>query len=241
VQDAELATVMTPATSRATAGGTERATSETERGRDAVPSATLDVRIVSSAHGGRLADVDVLAYERGDFEPGDRARRRVRATSDLDGHIRFELEAGVPWALDVDPTEEYGYSGLDVEPLAPGEEREVELRLPTSGDVLWFGRVTLRREPFAGAHVLVYDLTDDDTPRFLEETESDPTGIVRLTGSSWIALEVRVRYVGEAQQDLAIQALQDGVAVTFIATGRARRPRSSRCPGRCSCARWERA
>jgi hypothetical protein len=178
-------------------GEAARAPVATDSGETVPLAAAVVVRVVSAVHGGPVADVTVSLYEPEDFALDDPSRARSRATTDSEGSARLEVVVASELAcvLEVQPNERHGYASAEVA-LVPGEVGQLELPVPTAGDVPWFGRVTQQGEPVAGARVRLLDLEERDAPRILEELESDPTGLVGFLGSSWRALDVRVDATG---------------------------------------------
>ena len=105
--------------------------------------------------------------------------------SDADGRVTFELAAGVAWRVRHDALDEPS-QGLPVDPLLPGESREVLLAIPTAPDLVCFVRVVNAADglPLAGAEVVLEEGGMHGEPRrtsFLADAE----GLVELPSRSW--------------------------------------------------------
>ena len=180
---------------------------------DATPpadTAELRVTCVALETGRPLAGVIVEAYphpipknwfyeevegNRGDLTHAPRTGEDGRAYLDLAPGAVFRLSA---YGVDVDASSVEAM----VEPLAPGERREVLLEHRTAVDLVFFGRVLEAESgaPIGGAEVTPrrpLELRDArQSALVVAEATSDEQGIFELRLPSWIRADVWVRAEG---------------------------------------------
>ena len=179
-------------------------------GVPAANTAELRVTCVAIETGRPLAGVLVEAYphpvpknwlyegvegNRGDLSHAPRTGEDGRAWLDLAAGAVYRLNA---YGVDVDAS----LVETIVEPLAPGERREILLEHRTAVDLTFFGRVLDKESgtPIARAEVTPRRPVElrDARQRALvvAEATSDEEGIFELRLPSWIRTDVRVRAEG---------------------------------------------
>lgn len=112
-----------------------------------------------------------------------------------EGRVEFELPAGLELSLRGWGASAFaGSAQLAIEPMAPGEERTVELALPTGLDLVYHGRVLAAsdRRPVADARVEV------EREGFRTGTVTGPDGSFELELPSWSQVDLWIRAPGYA-------------------------------------------
>lgn len=130
-----------------------------------------------------------------------------------DGRAEFELPSGTVLHLLAHGAERVGGKTQEIPALTPGERREITLELPTSDDVVYFGRLLSaeHRKPVAGASVRLVrgkewsSQRDDEEPErhydetLLSEQVSGPDGLFELSLASWKNPDIRIAAEGFAR------------------------------------------
>jgi hypothetical protein len=165
-------------------------------------TATLLVQALAKESGAPLAEI-WLTLQQPVAANGDGLRSWSEESTyltDRDGRTSFTVpsERALEYELQPDAGIAAGVH-LEVPALAPGEQREIVVRLPTLSDVTWFGQVLdgESRAPLGNARVLITgDPFGANAGRETARTAAD--GIVRLSFASWRSSYARVDSDGYA-------------------------------------------
>lgn len=194
-------TVPSPASPavRVALGDTARAGSPPAAAEDA----HLTLRVVARETGAVLPELAVwlrLPRTSGNSS-GEESRGRAGEAlkTDAHGRVEYHVASGWDYRLEVAGGGELRAIGFaqDIAAFAPGERRELVVRLDTALDLVWFGRVLDGQTyaPIAGANV--ERVTDSP---FAESREpaatSDAGGVVRFLSASSRASYARAEYPG---------------------------------------------
>ncbi len=131
------------------------ASSPAGRERDVVTKAQLTVRTLDAGSGAPLAGVHVRVVPPGPHAGRHPARRFARGITDANATWTHAVSAGTDLRVVAEGTEpRIGTGSVNVDPLAPGEARTIELRVPIE-DLVFCGRVVDRERglPIGNAQV----------------------------------------------------------------------------------------
>jgi hypothetical protein len=209
-----LPTRCAPAAGVGTQPGGDAGRESAELAPAPAPAAVLWVEVVSQDTGAALAEVDLAIALEGVRGHGGARVSALEGAVDrfprtgADGLARFRLAPGaytlqLSWGAGA-----RGRRTVEVSALAPGEERRLQVKLPTAPDLAFRGCIVDEESgaPIPGAEVLLFegDLWSLDWPIHrparvvteLARTASDGGGCFELLGSSWKPELVRVRAAG---------------------------------------------
>jgi hypothetical protein len=195
-------------------------------GAAATGEAILVLQVLAQETGEPLAGLDLYVDERL-ASSGDASFWTVSSVSRVDitdarGRLAFQVQAGKPHEFELVSIDasRAGSAHLEIPALAPGERREVTVRLASSADVAWFGRILdgTSQAPLADARVelVAGNPFTDHSGRATAVSAAD--GIVALAFQSWRPIYARIEL--------------EGYAPGFVQLGRGHERPSSACPVR---------
>jgi hypothetical protein len=190
------------------------AVAESSRPNAAAPSssttdARLDVRVVARETGEPMAAIDVRLWTKAwgldeslvpvsdDLPDPSRGLAGDSLSTSADGRVSFEVEAGIPYALEVCPWLRGRRLKQELEPLRSGEVCELQFEVETAYDLTLRGRVLDRATggSIAGARIVLKEMESDydesgvlvDTSTELDATSSAADGRFSLAAPSWLS------------------------------------------------------